>query len=107
MAGDSLTFWDYLKAAFRWKTRLPLLGAMPLNQLALAAFFIFGFVNRGFWLLGIAFETAYLMLLAGSPRFQHLVRALRLSERRAPAADGRLGLRVAHLAERIRHALTD
>jgi len=30
-----------------------------------------------------------------------------IRERRAPAADGRLGLRVAHLAERIRHALTD
>lgn len=80
MAGKDLSYWDYLKAAFHWKTALPLLGGMPLNKLALIGFAILGFGNPGFWLLGLAYEAGYLLLLSGHPRFQRLVRGRHLAE---------------------------
>ena len=80
MADRDLSFWDYVKAAFHWKTALPLLGGMPLNILMLIGFGILGFGNPGFWLLGLALETGYLLLLAGNPRFQNLIKAMHLKE---------------------------
>jgi len=80
MAGDRLGYWDYVKAAFHWKTPLALLGSVPLNKLLLAGFAILGFGNPGFWLLGLGYEAAYLLFLSGSPRFQNLVKGLRLVE---------------------------
>ena len=88
MAGEPLTYWEYLKAAFNLKAPLPLLGYMPANKLALAGFAILGFGNPGFWLLGAAFEVAYLMFLSGNQRFQNLVRGQRLAEIRE-ASSGR------------------
>ena len=80
MASGDLSFWDYLKAAFNWKTPVPLLGRMPLNKLALAGFAILGFGNPGFWLLGVGLEAAYLLMLAGNPRFQNVVSGMRMLE---------------------------
>ncbi|MCX7019600.1 MAG: hypothetical protein WCK47_04225 [bacterium] len=80
MPEDNLNFWDYVKAAFHWKTALPLLGKMPLNKFALAGFAILGFGNPGFWLLGLAYEAALLLMLAGNQRFQNLVRGMRMAE---------------------------
>jgi hypothetical protein len=80
MATGELSFWDYVRAAFHWKTAVPLLGRMPLNKLALAGFAILGFGNPGFWLLGVGLEAAYLLMLAGNPRFQNLVGGMRMLE---------------------------
>jgi hypothetical protein len=69
---------DYLKAAFRWRTRVPGMGRMPLNQLGLATFAVLGLANPGFWFLGAAAEVAYLLWLSTSDRFQAVVRGQRL-----------------------------
>lgn len=81
MAGEALTYWDFVKAAFYRRVRLPLLGAMPVNQMALAAIGLLGFVNPGFWFLGAALELAYLGALSSSERFQKLVEGERLVAR--------------------------
>jgi hypothetical protein len=74
MAGASLSFGDYLKAAFFRPLKLPLLGAMPANLMALGVLGLLGLaVSPGFWLLGAAGEITYLFTLAGSARFQKLV----------------------------------
>jgi hypothetical protein len=66
----------YLKAAFLVRERLPLLGAVPVNLLAVAAFLVLGFGHPAFWLLGILGETAFLWALTASPRFRNVVDAL-------------------------------
>jgi hypothetical protein len=73
---ETLNYWDYVAKAFHWKIRLPLLGHMPLNKLALAAFAILGFAAPPLWLLGLALEGAYLLFLPGSDRFQKTVQKL-------------------------------
>lgn len=79
MAEQNLNFWDYVKAAFHWRIALPLLGRMPLNKLAIAGFGILGFGSPGFWLLGLAYESSYLLWMAGNPRFQKLVQGMALA----------------------------
>jgi len=81
MAGKSLSYWDYVKAAFHRQMPVTLLGGMPANKMALAAFAVLGIANPGFWFLGAAAEVAYLGLLSSSSRFQRLVRGERLAER--------------------------
>ncbi len=81
MAGKSLGYWDYVKAAFHRRLPVPLLGGMPVNKMALAAFAVLGIANPGFWFLGAAAEVAYLGLLSSSARFQRLVQGERLAER--------------------------
>lgn len=71
-------FGEYLKKAFGWKWRLPLLGPMPLNAIGVGAFVVAGIANPGFWLLGAALEVAYVMGLASSRRFQKLVQGEQL-----------------------------
>lgn len=80
MGKENLTYWDYVKAAFNWKTRLPVLGPMPCNKLLLAGFAILGFGHPGFWLLGAAWEAFWLLFLPGNPRFQTLVRGMQLTQ---------------------------
>jgi hypothetical protein len=79
MAKPQLGYWDYLRAAFNWKVALPLLGSMPLNKFLMAGFAILGFGHPGFWLLGLGLEVGYLMMLAGHPRFQRLVRGTKMA----------------------------
>ncbi len=81
MPNEPLTYWGYVRAAFTRPARVPLLGRMPVNQMALFAVGLLGLVNPGFWLLGAAVEVGYLALLSGSPRFQKLVQGERLLER--------------------------
>jgi hypothetical protein len=81
MAKDSLTYWDYLRAAFTHGPRVPLLGRMPFNQLGLFTFGLLGLVNPGFWLVGAALEAGYLGALSSNARFQNLVRGERLLRR--------------------------
>ncbi|MCU0606360.1 MAG: hypothetical protein MUF78_02790 [Candidatus Edwardsbacteria bacterium] len=83
MANSALNFIDYVRAAFRWRVRVPGLGHLPLNILAVAGFAILGFGNPAFWLLGLAGEVAYLLWLAGSERFQKLVQGTQILRQRA------------------------
>ena len=75
---SSLGYLDYLKAAFRWRARIPGLGRMPINAMGLAAFAVLGLANPGFWFLGAAAEVVYLLWLSSSDRFQNLVDGERL-----------------------------
>lgn len=71
-----LNFFDYLKAAFRAKLTIPLLGGMNLNYMFLALVSVLGFINQGFWFLGGAAEIFYLYMLATNPRFHNYVKAM-------------------------------
>jgi hypothetical protein len=82
MTPEILTYWEYVKAAFHYRPRIPLLGKMPVNAMALAAFGILGFLfSPGFWLLGAALELGYLGFLSGNPSFQKVVQGERLLQR--------------------------
>jgi hypothetical protein len=77
-----LGFLDYLKAAFHVSPRVPALGNLPLNYLAVAAFAVLGLANPGFWFLGAALETGYLVTMATNPRFQRVVQGQALADER-------------------------
>lgn len=73
MINKKYSYIDFAKAAFRWRFKLPLLGCFPINPMLLAGFSILGFGHPAFWLLGLAFEAAYMIFLPGSDRFQKIV----------------------------------
>ena len=87
MAGEPLSYWDYVKAAFWKPVRSRVLGAMPLTQMLLASFGIAGFINPGFWLLGLAGVVAFVGGRSASERFQKLVEGERLLARSGSAED--------------------
>lgn len=87
MPGDPLSYWDYLKAALWRPVRSRILGAMPLTQMLLVSFGLAGFVNPGFWLLGLAAVVAFVGGRSSSARFQKLVDAQRLMARAESAED--------------------
>jgi len=87
MAGEPSSYWDYVKAAFWRPVRSRVLGAMPLTQMLLVSFGIAGFVNPGFWLLGLAGVVALVGGRSASERFQKLVEAERLQARSVNAED--------------------
>jgi hypothetical protein len=97
MAGNGLGYADYLKAAFRWRVRLPALGELPLNYLGLGTVAVLGIANPGFWFLGAAAELVYLLALSTNERFHKLVSGERLLvareswQQRVDRALGRLG----------------
>lgn len=66
----------YLKAAFWIRERIPLLGEVPVNALAMSGLFTLGFGHPAFWLLGLLGETAYLWAMSSHPRFRNIVDAL-------------------------------
>lgn len=78
MALDAAGFGQYVLKAFNRKVEVPLLGALPLNKMILAASAVLGLANPGFWFLGAAGELAYLFLKATNPRFQKLIEGERL-----------------------------
>ncbi|HXK09700.1 MAG TPA: hypothetical protein VMT70_08660 [Vicinamibacteria bacterium] len=92
MAGEPLSYWQYLKAAFWRPIRSRILGAMPLTQMLLVAFGLAGFFNPGFWLLGVAAVVAFVGGRSASERFQKLVEAERLVARQGTAEDRMKGL---------------
>jgi hypothetical protein len=63
----------YLGAAFTARPRLPGLGEVPVNLLALAGFGIVGLASPAFWFLGLGLEVAYLFGLASNTRFREIV----------------------------------
>jgi hypothetical protein len=96
MAGAPLSFGDYVKAAFFRPLKLPLLGAMPANLMALGVLGVLGIANPGFWLLAAAGEVAYLFTLAGSQRFQKLVQG-----EHALLAQGEWSLKIGRAVDRL------
>ena len=60
---------------------------MPLTQMLLACFGIAGFINPGFWLLGLAAFVAFVGGRSASERFQKLVEGERLLARSGDAED--------------------
>src|SRR5512136_1302324 len=87
MAGEPMSYWEYLKAAFWKPMRTRILGAMPLTQMLLVAFGLAGFFNPGFWLLGLAGVVAFVGGRSASARFQKLVQAERIAARAVTAED--------------------
>ena len=73
----------YLSAAFTARPRIPGLGEIPVNLLALAGFAIVGFASPAFWFLGLGLEVAYLFGLASNTRFREIIDARTAT---APAA---------------------
>lgn len=65
----------YLRAAFWISPRVPGLGRLPVNALAMAGFAILGFGHPGFWLIGLGIEAAWLMGATTSDRFRVLTDA--------------------------------
>jgi len=82
MAGEPLSYWDYVKAAALRPVKTRALGAMPLTQMLLASFGLAGLFNPGFWLLGIALAVSFVGGRSASARFQKLIEAERLAARR-------------------------
>lgn len=68
-------FFRYLRAAFFVRERMPLLGAVPVNLLAVAVVVVLGLGHPAFWLLGLCAETAFLWAMIGSQRFRNVVDA--------------------------------
>ncbi|HXV65367.1 MAG TPA: hypothetical protein VEK15_32025 [Vicinamibacteria bacterium] len=60
---------------------------MPLTQMLLTAFGLAGFVNPGFWFLGLAAFVAFVGGRSASDRFQRLVDGERLLARQGTAED--------------------
>lgn len=82
MAGEPLSYWDFVKAAALRPVKTRALGAMPLTQMLLASFGLAGLFNPGFWLLGVALFVSLVGGRSASARFQKLVEAERLASRR-------------------------
>jgi hypothetical protein len=87
MAGEPMSYWEYVKAAFWKPVRTRVFGAMPLTKMLLASFGLAGFFNPGFWLLGLATIVAFVGSRSASGRFQKLVEAERLAARAGTAED--------------------
>ena len=92
----NLSFIDYVKEAFSRRVKVPLLGALPANPMALGIFAVLGLANPGFWFLGAAAEIAYLGAMASSTRFQKLVQGERLLQAQREW-DGKVGQSVDRL----------
>ena len=101
----SLPMLRYLKEAFWLRVRLPLLGALPANALALTGVGILGFAEHGLWLLGAGLEAAYLFALATNPRFQRVIAARDLVGRQAAGDRSHVEL-LAQLPPESRERLT-
>lgn len=92
----------YLKAAFFLRERVPLLGHVPVNLVASAAFIALGFGHPAFWLIGLVGEIAFLWSLAGSARFRKWVDARDLAERNRASEQGEAEI-LASLSEERRN----
>jgi hypothetical protein len=68
---------EYVREAFQAR---PVGMFVPPNWVGLAAFWLLGLLNSGFWILGAGLELGYLYALATSPRFQRLVRGKYLAQ---------------------------
>jgi hypothetical protein len=87
MAGEPLSYWDFVKAAFWKPVRSRVLGALPLTQMVLVGCGLAGLFNPGFWLLGLAALVAMVGGRSASARFQKLIEAERIAARAEGAED--------------------
>jgi hypothetical protein len=69
------TFWDYVRAAFNAR---PAGMFVPPNWIGVGIFGMLGFLNPGFWIIGLGCELAYLGWLSTHTRFQNLVNGGRM-----------------------------
>ncbi len=99
MNKDSLTFWDYLKAAFHLKVPSKSLGHLPLNKMLLGGFAILALGHPGFLFLGLAFESAYLLALSGNERFQRVVQGEKLEQKKKSQLEKQQGVLMVLSAE--------
>jgi hypothetical protein len=99
MNKESLTFWEYLKAAFHLRVPSKSLGHLPLNKLLLGGFAILALGHPGFLFLGLAFESAYLLALSGNERFQKYVQGERLEQKKRSQAEKQQGVLLVLSAE--------
>jgi hypothetical protein len=90
VADEQLSYWDYVKEAFWRPIRSRALGALPLTQMLLVSFGLAGLINPGFWMLGLALLVSLVGGRSASARFQKLVEAERLAQRRTTSADDRM-----------------
>lgn len=74
--------WRYVKEAFWVHVRVPLVGPLPFNAVAVLGTGILGCAVHPLWLIGVGLETAYLFVLATHPRFQRVVAARELERTR-------------------------
>ena len=81
MAAEPLSYMDVVKAALWKPVQTRLLGAMPVTQMLLVGFGLAGFVNPGFWLLGVGAAVAWVGGRSSSERFQRLLQAQRIAAR--------------------------
>lgn len=82
---DRPSWWEYVKAAFRFRFPLRALGAVPVNHILLGVGAFFAVVlwlvahlplaALGVVFLTLAYEVLYLSLLTSLPRFRAMVRA--------------------------------
>ncbi len=72
-----ISFFDYVREAFNAR---PIGMFVAPNHIALAGVGLLGFVNPGFWVLGVGLELAYLFGLASNNRFRNLVKGRMLHE---------------------------
>jgi hypothetical protein len=88
-----------LKEAFFLRPRIPGLGALPVNLLAVAAFGVAGLGHPAFWLLGLGLEAGYLFTLGTNARYRRFVDGLTELKLQEEASQYR-GILVGRLTER-------
>ena len=71
------TFSDYVREAFSAR---PAGMFVPPNWIGMGIFGLLGFLNFGFWIIGMGCELAYLGWLSTHPRFQRLVNGDRVQD---------------------------
>lgn len=77
MAQQKLGFFDYVKEAFNVKVRVPAMGKVPVNWLALAGIGAVSVFAPPFLLIGAGMELGYLYVLASNPRFRKYVNSIK------------------------------
>ena len=65
----------YLKAAFKVRQRIPLLGDVPVNLIAIPVFLALSIIHPAFLLIGLGFEVLLLWTLSSSKRFRNVIDA--------------------------------
>lgn len=63
----------YLKAAFWVRQKIPLLGDVPINLIALPIIGALSFLHPAFLLIGLGFEATLVWVLASNKKFRELV----------------------------------
>ena len=68
-----MSAWSYLKAGFWQRVPLPLLGRVPLNAAALAAFGVAGFDHPVLWVAGAGWQVLWIAATAGRVGYRRKV----------------------------------